>query len=160
MEIRAVSGWIQLWWIGWVSCLHHHNAVSWRWGGIYSLIQNLATASTLIVFCILCHCREPDGQASGGDDSGSDDWIFNTIREKDLKKFQNGAAQPAELERKQVRPCVTVEDKRNERVFESCVWISNFPFDLKINLFSRCRRVQRGLCHKAYQQSFLHCLLR
>ena len=52
----------------------------------------------------LCHWREPDGQASGGDDSGNDDWIFNTIREKDLKKFQNGAAQPAELERKQVRP--------------------------------------------------------
>uniref|UniRef100_A0A668A895 Serine/threonine-protein kinase 24 n=1 Tax=Myripristis murdjan TaxID=586833 RepID=A0A668A895_9TELE len=45
---------------------------------------------------------EPDGQASGGDDSGNDKWIF-TIREKDPKKFQNGAAQPAELERKQVR---------------------------------------------------------
>ncbi len=52
---------------------------------------------------ILSHRRDADGQASGGDDAGSDDWIFNTIREKDLKKVQNGAAQPAELERKQVR---------------------------------------------------------
>lgn len=58
---------------------------------------------------ILFHCRESDGQASGGDDAGNDDWIFNTIREKDLKKFQNGAAQPAELERKQVRPYTIVE---------------------------------------------------
>lgn len=47
-------------------------------------------------------CSEPDGQASGGDDSGNDDWIFNTIREKDLKKCQNGTAQPDELPRKQV----------------------------------------------------------
>ncbi|KAM4608575.1 serine/threonine-protein kinase 24a isoform 1-T1 [Polymixia lowei] len=46
---------------------------------------------------------EQDGQASGGNDSGSDPWIFNTIIEKDLKKFQNGAAQPAELERNQVQ---------------------------------------------------------
>lgn len=59
----------------------------------------------------LCHCREPDGQASGGDDAANDDWIFNTIREKDLKKFQNGAAQPAELERNQVRPYAIVEGK-------------------------------------------------
>lgn len=35
--------------------------------------------------------REPDGQASGGKDFGSDDWIF-TIREKDPKKLQNGAS--------------------------------------------------------------------
>lgn len=61
---------------------------------------------------ILCHCREPNGQASGGDDAGNDDWIFNTIREKDLKKFQNGAAQPAELERKQVGPYGVVEGKK------------------------------------------------
>ena len=52
----------------------------------------------------LFDCSEPDGQASGGDNTANDDWIFNTIREKDLKKFQNGAAQPAELERKQVSP--------------------------------------------------------
>lgn len=45
--------------------------------------------------------EEPHGQASGGDDSGNDDWIFNTIREKDMKKLQNGAPQPAELERKE-----------------------------------------------------------
>lgn len=34
--------------------------------------------------------------------NGSDDWIFNTIKEKDLQKFQNGAAQPAEPEIPQV----------------------------------------------------------
>lgn len=45
--------------------------------------------------------EEPHGQASGGADSGNDDWIFNTIREKDMKKLQNGAPQPAELERKE-----------------------------------------------------------
>ncbi|KAM9850452.1 serine/threonine-protein kinase 24a [Aulostomus maculatus] len=45
--------------------------------------------------------EEPQCQASGGNDSSNDDWIFNTIREKDLKKVQNGAAQPTELERKQ-----------------------------------------------------------
>uniref|UniRef100_A0A8C4J3E5 non-specific serine/threonine protein kinase n=1 Tax=Dromaius novaehollandiae TaxID=8790 RepID=A0A8C4J3E5_DRONO len=39
---------------------------------------------------------EPDGQASGGSDSG--DWIF-TIREKDPKNLENGAAQPLELQR-------------------------------------------------------------
>jgi hypothetical protein len=50
-----------------------------------------------------CLFREQDGQASGGNDSGNDDWIFNTIREKDPKKFQNGAAQPDELERNKVR---------------------------------------------------------
>uniref|UniRef100_A0A4W5L955 Protein kinase domain-containing protein n=1 Tax=Hucho hucho TaxID=62062 RepID=A0A4W5L955_9TELE len=32
---------------------------------------------------------EQDGQASGGNNFGSDDWIF-TIREKDPKKLQNG----------------------------------------------------------------------
>uniref|UniRef100_A0A4W5NXM2 non-specific serine/threonine protein kinase n=1 Tax=Hucho hucho TaxID=62062 RepID=A0A4W5NXM2_9TELE len=42
---------------------------------------------------------EQDGQASGVNDSGNDDWIFNTIREKDPKKFLNGAAQFDELER-------------------------------------------------------------
>ncbi|KAM7407394.1 hypothetical protein PAMA_003223 [Pampus argenteus] len=45
--------------------------------------------------------EETCGQASGGDESASDDWIFNTIREKDLKKLQNGAVQPTELERKE-----------------------------------------------------------
>lgn len=39
--------------------------------------------------------REPDGQASGGNDFGSDDWIF-TIREKDPKKLQNGASPTGE----------------------------------------------------------------
>ncbi|XP_034145512.1 serine/threonine-protein kinase 24 isoform X6 [Esox lucius] len=38
---------------------------------------------------------EQDGQASGGNDFGSDDWIF-TIREKDPKKLQNGAGQMEE----------------------------------------------------------------
>ncbi|XP_052378978.1 serine/threonine-protein kinase 24-like [Oncorhynchus keta] len=45
---------------------------------------------------------ELDGQASGVNDSGNDAWIFNTIREKDPKKFLNGAAQ-FELERNQVQ---------------------------------------------------------
>ncbi|KAI6078718.1 Serine/threonine-protein kinase 24 [Aix galericulata] len=39
---------------------------------------------------------EPDGQASGGSDSG--EWIF-TIREKDPKNLENGAAQPLEFQR-------------------------------------------------------------
>ncbi|XP_061925929.1 serine/threonine-protein kinase 24a [Entelurus aequoreus] len=39
--------------------------------------------------------EETQGEASGGKD---DDWIFNTIREKDRKKVPNGAIQPAELE--------------------------------------------------------------
>ncbi|KAF0046262.1 serine/threonine-protein kinase 24 [Scophthalmus maximus] len=38
---------------------------------------------------------EQDGQASGGNDFGSDDWIF-TIREKDPKKLQNGEGQSAD----------------------------------------------------------------
>ncbi|XP_077436477.1 serine/threonine-protein kinase 24a [Vanacampus margaritifer] len=42
--------------------------------------------------------EETQGQASGGDAAANDDWIFNTIREKDLKKVQNGAVPPAELE--------------------------------------------------------------
>ncbi|KAL4608919.1 serine/threonine-protein kinase 24-like isoform X2 [Arapaima gigas] len=40
---------------------------------------------------------EQDGQAAGGDHAGNDEWIFSTIREKDPKKVQNGAAQPEEL---------------------------------------------------------------
>uniref|UniRef100_A0A4W6G5H9 Serine/threonine-protein kinase 24 n=1 Tax=Lates calcarifer TaxID=8187 RepID=A0A4W6G5H9_LATCA len=63
--------------------------------------------------------EEPDGQASGGNDASNDDWIFNTIREKDLKKVQNGAAQPSELERKPF----SVSD------------ISDFPFHLKNHRF-------------------------
>uniref|UniRef100_A0AAY5F0F0 non-specific serine/threonine protein kinase n=1 Tax=Electrophorus electricus TaxID=8005 RepID=A0AAY5F0F0_ELEEL len=39
---------------------------------------------------------ESDGQATGGSDSGNDDWIFNTIREKDPEKVQNGVTQHAE----------------------------------------------------------------
>ncbi|XP_062303019.1 serine/threonine-protein kinase 24 [Osmerus eperlanus] len=40
---------------------------------------------------------EQDGQASGGNDFGSDDWIF-TIREKDPKKLQNGEGQSGALD--------------------------------------------------------------
>lgn len=50
---------------------------------------------TLVNFKIsfhICPIREQDGQASGGNDFGSDDWIF-TIREKDPKKLQNGEGQ-------------------------------------------------------------------
>lgn len=50
-----------------------------------------------------CGRREQDGQASGGGDSDSDKWIFNTIREKDPKKCHNGSAQPEEMETNQVR---------------------------------------------------------
>ncbi|NXW01325.1 STK24 kinase, partial [Fregetta grallaria] len=50
--------------------------------------------------CLSIYSREldcePDGQASGGSDSG--EWIF-TIREKDPKNLENGAAQPLELQR-------------------------------------------------------------
>ncbi|KAG9335580.1 hypothetical protein JZ751_004484 [Albula glossodonta] len=46
---------------------------------------------------------EQDGQAAGGDDAANDEWIFNTIREKDPKKLQNGTAQPNELERSRVQ---------------------------------------------------------
>ncbi|XP_028846245.1 serine/threonine-protein kinase 24a [Denticeps clupeoides] len=41
---------------------------------------------------------EQDGQASGGNDSGNDEWIFNTIREKDPKKIHNGLPPPEEPE--------------------------------------------------------------
>ncbi|XP_072541891.1 serine/threonine-protein kinase 24a [Salminus brasiliensis] len=46
---------------------------------------------------------EHDGQATGGNDAANDDWIFNTIREKDPKKIQNGIAQPFELGHNQVQ---------------------------------------------------------
>ncbi|KAG9271495.1 serine/threonine-protein kinase 24 isoform X1 [Astyanax mexicanus] len=46
---------------------------------------------------------EQDGQATGGNDSANDDWIFNTIREKDPKKIQNGVAQPLELDHNKVQ---------------------------------------------------------
>lgn len=48
-----------------------------------------------IFSCVFVPLREPDGQASGGNDFGSDDWIF-TIREKDPKKLQNGASPTGE----------------------------------------------------------------
>lgn len=50
--------------------------------------------SWLLDKCVfnVCPIREQDGQASGGNDFGSDDWIF-TIREKDPKKLQNGEGQ-------------------------------------------------------------------
>ncbi|XP_076872025.1 serine/threonine-protein kinase 24 [Brachyhypopomus gauderio] len=44
---------------------------------------------------------EPDGQASGGNDFASDDWIF-TIREKDPKKLQNGATTAGEQDSKRL----------------------------------------------------------
>ncbi|KAJ7415321.1 hypothetical protein WISP_78778 [Willisornis vidua] len=43
---------------------------------------------------------EADGQASGGSDS--EEWIF-TIREKDPKNLENGAAQPLELQRNKLK---------------------------------------------------------
>ncbi|XP_029967267.1 serine/threonine-protein kinase 24a [Salarias fasciatus] len=42
--------------------------------------------------------EELERQGPGGDEATNDDWIW-TIKKKDLKKIQNGAAQPAELER-------------------------------------------------------------
>ncbi|XP_013856898.1 serine/threonine-protein kinase 24a isoform X2 [Austrofundulus limnaeus] len=53
--------------------------------------------------------EELDGKASGGENSRDQDkWNF-TMKEKDLiqlpDKVQNGAAQPAELKRKQVQEC-------------------------------------------------------
>ncbi|XP_062258627.1 serine/threonine-protein kinase 24a [Platichthys flesus] len=41
---------------------------------------------------------EPDDQASGGSDTTNENWIFNTITEKDRKKILNGAAQFTEPE--------------------------------------------------------------
>lgn len=57
----------------------------------------LCVTSVLLLVCVqrlfkICPIREQDGQASGGNDFGSDDWIF-TIREKDPKKLQNGEGQ-------------------------------------------------------------------
>lgn len=51
----------------------------------------LFLANVQILFAV-CPIREQDGQASGGNDFGNDDWIF-TIREKDPKKLQNGEGQ-------------------------------------------------------------------
>lgn len=51
----------------------------------------------------LSACREQDGQASGGDESDGDKWFFDTIREKHLKKCQNGSTQPEEMETNQVK---------------------------------------------------------
>uniref|UniRef100_A0A8D0FYH1 non-specific serine/threonine protein kinase n=1 Tax=Strix occidentalis caurina TaxID=311401 RepID=A0A8D0FYH1_STROC len=48
---------------------------------------------------------DSNGQASGGSDSG--EWIF-TIREKDPKNLENGAAQPLELQRNKVLKILTV----------------------------------------------------
>lgn len=62
-----------------------------------------SSCSLLTVIPPSCGCREQDGQASGGGDSDGDKWIFNTIREKDPKKCQNGSAQPEEMETNQVR---------------------------------------------------------
>ncbi|KAJ8252907.1 hypothetical protein GJAV_G00206880 [Gymnothorax javanicus] len=46
---------------------------------------------------------EPDEPAAAGENSGNDEWIFNTIREKDPKKLQNGTAQPEEVESSRVQ---------------------------------------------------------
>ncbi|MCJ8732649.1 hypothetical protein PDJAM_G00213740 [Pangasius djambal] len=46
--------------------------------------------------------HEQDGQASGGNDSGNDEWIF-TIREKDPKKIQNGIMQSSALGHSEVQ---------------------------------------------------------
>uniref|UniRef100_A0A672IAX8 Serine/threonine-protein kinase 24 n=1 Tax=Salarias fasciatus TaxID=181472 RepID=A0A672IAX8_SALFA len=46
--------------------------------------------------------EELERQGPGGDEATNDDWIW-TIKKKDLKKIQNGAAQPAELERTPVQ---------------------------------------------------------
>lgn len=54
-------------------------------------------------FLVFVPLREPDGQASGGKDFGSDDWIF-TIRERDPKKLQNGASPTGEEEEPNKRP--------------------------------------------------------
>lgn len=59
---------------------------------------------------------EPDGQASGGSDSG--EWIF-TIREKDPKNLENGAAQPLELQRNKVLNVLIVLYKEIALTFNS-----------------------------------------
>uniref|UniRef100_A0A3B3SGM9 non-specific serine/threonine protein kinase n=1 Tax=Paramormyrops kingsleyae TaxID=1676925 RepID=A0A3B3SGM9_9TELE len=46
---------------------------------------------------------EQDGQALGSDGLAGDDWIFNTIREKDPKRLHNGMAQSEELQETRVR---------------------------------------------------------
>ncbi|XP_023698375.1 serine/threonine-protein kinase 24-like isoform X2 [Paramormyrops kingsleyae] len=45
---------------------------------------------------------EQDGQALGSDGLAGDDWIFNTIREKDPKRLHNGMAQSEELQETRV----------------------------------------------------------
>uniref|UniRef100_A0A8C8JT25 Serine/threonine-protein kinase 24 n=1 Tax=Oncorhynchus tshawytscha TaxID=74940 RepID=A0A8C8JT25_ONCTS len=71
---------------------------------------------------------EQDGQASGVNDSGNDDWIFNTIREKDPRKFLNGAAQFDELERNQVQ-----DDPERPLSQSWCTIISPLFAELKEN---------------------------
>ncbi|XP_067109388.1 serine/threonine-protein kinase 24a [Osmerus mordax] len=48
--------------------------------------------------------EETDVQASGGKESGNDDWIFNTIREKDPKKLLNGASPLEQVDQVQDSP--------------------------------------------------------
>lgn len=55
----------------------------------------------------ICPIREQDGQASGGNDFGSDDWIF-TIREKDPKKLQNGEGQSGAADQVRVPEAVFI----------------------------------------------------
>ncbi len=56
------------------------------------------TSSLILKNCFnICPIREQDGQASGGNDFGGDDWIF-TIREKDPKKLQNGEGQSGAMD--------------------------------------------------------------
>lgn len=53
---------------------------------------------------------ESDDQASGSNDVSSEKWNFNnTITEKDLPKFLNGAAQPADPERTEVEESPKME---------------------------------------------------
>lgn len=59
----------------------------------------------LLIFFFPLPWSEADGQASGGSDS--EEWIF-TIREKDPKNLENGAAQPLDLQRNKVLKILTL----------------------------------------------------
>ncbi|KAM9173678.1 serine/threonine-protein kinase 24 isoform 1-T1 [Pangshura tecta] len=62
---------------------------------------------------------ETDGQARGGRDSG--DWIF-TIREKDPKNVENGAAQPQELESNKMSLFFLLKEKEtSKRPLSQCL---------------------------------------
>lgn len=102
--------------------------------------------------------READGQASGGNDFGSDDWIF-TIREKDPKKLQNGEGQSGATEQ--------VRHESSFDIFQALIVFlhpatstpSAEAAPLKfLSCFSICCRrktFQRGLIHRAWAPSSL-----